>query len=685
MSSSQSMSCDVSSGSGSNSSNSQHRDTMKHFESDVSSMFKWISDNLDLFMSKSTRIGRTTSETMELQQEHDNFYSKSMQSQVHVMRLQEVAERLSSNNPYAAGRVTVLYSRLERCWLEFKSCLEERSGVLSSASIFYQKAESFISSVPGWSQDLESPSAPHLIPHDVTRLEELVHRNQNLFQSINSFYEEIYATRKKLNHQLQHFINYCYASKFAVASNAGQQSAQQQQQQQQNPMSKRNAASDYEEAIKHVSFMMHEVMSGYRALESIWQMKKMKLHQKLALALFQDDVRQVIDWIEVHGEGFLRKNMTIGKNSQRARALQKSHQHFEAVASNTYLNGEKLLLAAGEFAETGECDPEEIYRVARQLDQRVRSFAEKVERRRQVLNLAAMFFTHEREISTCLDQLRSEVGNSIPMQAPPSVEACELALEQVSHHKDQLNDVINNTISEGETLVNVVKDMMDSLPPASESENLLHHPLNHHQQQQQQQHPHHPGSSAPAPNDRTDSPIDSGSSSSVRNTRTSLSQSLIAIQSIMERLDRSRPDVEELCNNRKLKMELCLQLRVFERDALAICNRFEDFAEEIDSSIRMETAAAATANAAASPTNSMSTSSISSATNPAANTAANGGKILMLDVASAEKSLQLHNEKFTCVQQMAYDFFQRGQELAQVRNPNDGIYQEKKMSLIGKG
>jgi len=38
---------------------------------------------------------------------------------------------------------------------------------------------------------------------------------------------------------------------------------------------------------------------------------------------------------------------------------------------NTYTNAEKLLAAAEELAQTGECSPNEIYAVARQLEQHV--------------------------------------------------------------------------------------------------------------------------------------------------------------------------------------------------------------------------------------------------------------------------------------------------------------------------
>lgn len=84
---------------------------------------------------------------------------------------------------------------------------------------------------------------------------------------------------------------------------------------------------------------------------------------------------------------FLRKNTGIGKNLQRARALQRSHQHFENVAQNTYRNAEKLLAAAEELAGTTDCSPEEVYGMANQLRQRITAFANQVQQRRRLIEL----------------------------------------------------------------------------------------------------------------------------------------------------------------------------------------------------------------------------------------------------------------------------------------------------------
>lgn len=381
---------------------------------------------------------------------------------------------------------------------------------------------------------------------------------------------------------------------------------------------------------------------------------------QLALDLFKDDCRQLMEWIAVHGEGFLKKNMTIGKNLQRARQLQKSHQHFEAVAANTYTNGAKLLAAAEEFAQTGVCHPDEIMRLAKHLEQRIRSFAEKVEKRRQILNLATMFFTHDKELSSWTEALKEEVSSSGPMVAP-SLEHCEAVLEQINLQREEMVDAINNTISEGETLLQVLREMMDELirmeresstssssGTATTSAGMESHDhLRHHQ-----------GSGV------DHSGTGTNLSTIQRQARHNLTQSVVAVEAIVSRLTHSRSEVDELFNTRKWRMELCLQLRLFERDALKIYHELEEFKMDMQNKIRTESGGTLKREI----NNTSSTSSSTSAHN-------HHHQQHSFDVAYSEKNLRLHNDNFSRVQQVAYDFFQKGQELAQVSERNDDFYE----------
>lgn len=65
---------------------------------------------------------------------------------------------------------------------------------------------------------------------------------------------------------------------------------------------------------------------------------------------------------------------------------------------NTYTNADKLLEAAEQLAQTGECDPEEIYKAARHLEVRIQDFVRRVEHRKLLLDMSVSFHTHTKEV-----------------------------------------------------------------------------------------------------------------------------------------------------------------------------------------------------------------------------------------------------------------------------------------------
>ena len=85
-------------------------------------------------------------------------------------------------------------------------------------------------------------------------------------------------------------------------------------------------AKDYSDGANHVLSVIHNILAQHRSLESRWHAKKIKLHQRLALRLFQEDVKQVLDWLQNHGEVFLRKNIGIGRNIGKKKNVNITYQ-----------------------------------------------------------------------------------------------------------------------------------------------------------------------------------------------------------------------------------------------------------------------------------------------------------------------------------------------------------------------
>ncbi|KAF7284896.1 hypothetical protein GWI33_021419 [Rhynchophorus ferrugineus] len=411
---------------------------LRLFEQDCEKMFDWICHNRDIFLMNYVEIGHTYQLAKQLQEDHQHFTMSSMNVYVNINRILSVASRLIEGGHYAAPHIRSVAGRLDRTWKDFAAGLDERTAVLALSVIFHHKAEQYVENVPAWKNASENLN----LPSEIMLLENAVHQHQNIFESMCQAYTEVHSTSKKLLYQLDHLVQVCNQpgteKKHGDCSNFENRPGG-------------NPAADYSEGASHVLAVIHQILNHHRALEQKWHTKKIKLHQRLALGLFQEDVKQVLDWLSNHGEVFIRKNTGIGRNLQKARVYQKSHEHFENVAQNTYTNADKLLAAAEELAHTGECDPDEIYSVARELEAHVASFAARVEQRRRRLDLAVLFYTREKELANWADEIRQDLQQE--ENAAESLETVERLLEQTDQHRVQSLEICSSTIAQGEALL----------------------------------------------------------------------------------------------------------------------------------------------------------------------------------------------------------------------------------------
>jgi len=99
------------------------------FQLDANKMFDWIKQNHLHFVSSCTEIGSNQREAIDLQENHRNFTTNSMNVYMNVHRVMLHAHRMLESGHYAADDIRAISNSLDCDWKHFAYSLDKRRSV----------------------------------------------------------------------------------------------------------------------------------------------------------------------------------------------------------------------------------------------------------------------------------------------------------------------------------------------------------------------------------------------------------------------------------------------------------------------------------------------------------------------------------------------------------------------------
>uniref|UniRef100_A0A915CN38 CRAL-TRIO domain-containing protein n=1 Tax=Ditylenchus dipsaci TaxID=166011 RepID=A0A915CN38_9BILA len=365
---------------------------MKLFEKDAESAYQWIRARCNQLSHSFTITGNSESDTDRLLTEHKDLTNGVDKYEISYNHVMDVGRRLH------------------------KLQLEQRNRLLKLTFNVHQKCNLFLKNYGNWIENVGvDPSLVMDKSHD--ELNAFLEEHDSFEQVFENVYSEAYADATQLSKMM----------KKIYGENVG-------------------SAQSYKQLLELIQRITH----AKRNLHSIWKSRRESIHYRMSSAIFSSDMRSVIDWLEQHGEPFLRRKIAIGQDRVSATSLSVNHENFRNVAMNTYRNANQLFTMAAELKNAGEVNEEETTQALLELRRKIDSFRKKVDMRTNLLFIASNFFLHYDEIMAWYCKMDDRLASLSVV--PESVEECERNKEKLQSENDGTLQAFARVIAEANQL-----------------------------------------------------------------------------------------------------------------------------------------------------------------------------------------------------------------------------------------
>ncbi|XP_071940991.1 triple functional domain protein-like [Antedon mediterranea] len=205
--------------------------------------------------------------------------------------------------------------------------------------------------------------------------------------------------------------------------------------------------------LNEVEGMLNEIQDKQGELKHYLSEDKKEHHVPMEVQELESGIKRVVDWIIGPGEKLLASQSTIGNNLQSADQLRRDHEKLELKCTETYATFAELRYVANGLIKNGGPSTESVAAQKKYMDSVCRSFASRLEKRRNLLICSVCFHrTLENSMHTLEDLIEMFRGDVV-------ADSTEMVKRVVSNIDDNCHAIafsIEQTEREGERLLEMM-------------------------------------------------------------------------------------------------------------------------------------------------------------------------------------------------------------------------------------
>ncbi|KAI6179519.1 hypothetical protein M3Y98_00619200 [Aphelenchoides besseyi] len=289
---------------------------LKSFEEEYSSISQFIASKLVQTEKFAFKIGNNIEEAQQLHHAHMEMISTVNNVEPSYENVLNTGRRLADSRA-GINQIEMHLKRLTADWSLLKQRLSERTDLLKLALDFHSRYKTYMQQADKWILNV-GVNPTSVLNKSIQELQ-VAHENHKKFKAN---YDEAYSEMFDSLGQLQKKVNRDHNS----ASGSGKY---------------------LHDCMKHMVHVRKQILNA-------WESRNLSIDQRIKAHLLLPEVRAVLEWLDIHGETFLKRKFAIGKDYDTAVVLERTHMKFREIANCTYTNAHSLINTADELISNGK-------------------------------------------------------------------------------------------------------------------------------------------------------------------------------------------------------------------------------------------------------------------------------------------------------------------------------------------